>query len=98
VFEPPSTITAMPSTLDLPADLVIEVMRSGKTRVVYTTRACVTADGIVVEKATRQTGFPALDVVLHRTISDLSSGALGACVAVTLHVSHFECEIDATLM
>ncbi len=83
----------MSSTLALPAELVIEVIRSGKNRVVYTAETCVTSGGIVVNEPTHRTGFAKLDLVLHRKIGEVVGKASpGTCAAVTLLVSHFECE------
>ena len=100
VIEPSAMAAVMSSTLlALPAELVIEVIRSGKTRVVYTAEACVTSGGIVVNEPTHRTGFAKLDLVLHRKIGELVGRASpGTCAAVTLLVSHFECETDQALM
>lgn len=98
VIEPPATPVAA-STLVLPAELVLEVIRTGKTRVAYTAESCVTSAGVVVNEPTRRTGFAKLDDVLHRRIGELANVASpGACAAVTLVVSHLECEVDKALM
>lgn len=95
VMEPPTTTPMASSPLTLPAEVVMEVSRSGKSRVVYTAESCASADGIVVKAPTRSSGFPTLDVVLHQTIGEHSTGiALGGCAVVTLLVSRFECEVD----
>lgn len=77
----------------------MEVWRSGKSRTAYTAESCVTDEGIVVGEPTRRTGFPKLDLVLHRKIAEQSSSAsVGACAVVTLLVSHFDCEVDSVAL
>jgi len=99
VIEPAATPAVTPSTLVLPAELVVEVIRSGKDRVVYAAESCVASDGIVVKEPTHRTGFADLDRVLHRQIGELAGASSpGACVIVTLLVSHFECESDKVLL
>jgi hypothetical protein len=85
------------SALPLPPALVIEVVRTGKSRVVYEAEACGTDDGVVVGEATRTTGFVELDRVLRGRLAELAVPP-GACARVALIASRFECEVGQTLL
>jgi len=91
-----SAAAPSPSALALPEALVVEVIRSGKVRVVYEADACATNDGVVVGEATRTTGFAELDRVLRGKLAELALPP-GECLKVALVVWHFECETEQTL-
>lgn len=65
-------------------DVIIEVVRSGKSKVVYEAEVC--ADGVT---PTRTSGFAALDDVLRADAATLAPA--DGCVSVALIGSNFEC-------
>jgi hypothetical protein len=90
------SIPTQETTLALPTDVVMEVVRTGMHKMLYTAEACVTSGGILVTEPTRRTGFYRIDPVLARIMRQLANtGPVGSCATVTLVVSHFECEIEA---
>jgi hypothetical protein len=86
-----------PADLRLPAELVLEVLRTGKSRLMYEAEACSTNDGVVVGEATHTTGFAGLDGVLRGEVAALAPPP-GECVTIVLLASEFECDLEVELM
>jgi hypothetical protein len=96
--QPPQQQPRVREELSLPHGLVLDVVRSGKTRVLYETVVCATqGEALLGSSPTRTTGFAELDRVLAAKASDVTV-APDACVVVTLVASHFECEVEQAAM
>ena len=89
----------LPPKLDVPIELMREVIRSGKDRLVYETEVCPSTAKIAVGKLIRSSGFLALDRWLRARLAGLGApAALGACASVTLVLGRFECETEKSLL
>jgi hypothetical protein len=89
---PPSLL---PAKLDIPRELVTEVQRSGKDRLVYETELCAST----AHEPSRSTGFPALDRWLRVRLGEVGARVeSGSCEKVTLVLGRFECEIEQSAL
>ncbi|MBZ0237689.1 MAG: hypothetical protein K8M05_35565 [Deltaproteobacteria bacterium] len=85
-----SAVTHARSELTLPDALVLEVVRTGESRLMFEAEVCATDDGVVVGEPSRTTGFAQLDEVLRGEVARVAL-APGECANVALVVSQFEC-------
>lgn len=77
----------VPASLDVPADIVVAVQRSGRSKMIYPVDSC--------DPTAATTGFPELDRRLRALVSEFhldDAGSADPCVATKLVLSRFECE------
>jgi hypothetical protein len=92
----------LPPTLDVPADLMHEVQRSGRDRLVVTAELCASPTGTTVRAPlAKSSGFPALDRWLVARLGGTPvptpvpmPAVTGECTTVTLVLGRFECEVE----
>ena len=96
-YEPAALALKTPLTMDLPARLVQDVLRTGKEKVVYAVELCVSATGIAVGERTHSTGFAEIDRLLRARIGELeidARSASGSCAIANVVLGPFECDVE----
>jgi hypothetical protein len=93
------SFNAIPKTLDIPPDIVREVTRSGRDRLIYETAVCGLTSTTTVGDPIKSSGFPALDQWLAERLAGLDASSVrGSCTTVTLVLGRFECEVERESM
>jgi len=94
--EPELELTDVPQTLE-PSDVSrVELVRSGKTRVIARLAACVAPDGTVTPgESTRSTGYAAIDAAIRAMVAGLSGppGDAVRCGELTVTLDAGECQV-----